>query len=140
LTESRLSALTKILENLNSKGGFHGSIIAGEDGLVLAEATKELDKNVIAAMAGLSHSTAEKVKEQIGLGDVENVIIETNGGVLVFRGIYLPTSKLILAVIMPPAKQTSRLRDAANVLLHKDRRYEVIIDSAVEEIIKIFSK
>ncbi|MHA1208518.1 MAG: roadblock/LC7 domain-containing protein [Candidatus Freyarchaeota archaeon] len=139
MTESRLEALTKILENLNSKGGFNASIIAGEDGLVMAEATKELDKNVIAAMAGLSHSTAEKVKDQIGLGDVENVIIETNGGVLVFRGIYLPANKLILAVIMPSEKKKSRLRDAANILLHKDRRYERIIDEAVNEIINIFS-
>ncbi|MFB0562512.1 MAG: roadblock/LC7 domain-containing protein [Candidatus Lokiarchaeia archaeon] len=138
MTESRLDALTKILDNLNSKGGFHASIIAGEDGLVMAEASKELDKNLVAAMAGLSHSTAEKVKEQIGLGDVENVIIETNGGVLVFRGIYLPTNKLILAVIMSE-KKTSRLRDAANVLLHKDRRYERIIDEAVNDITKTFS-
>ncbi len=138
MTESRLDALTKILDNLNSKGDFHASIIAGEDGLVMAEASKELDKNLVAAMAGLSHNTAEKVKEQIGLGDVENVIIETNGGVLVFRGIYLPTNKLILAVIMPE-KKTSRIRDAANVLLHKDRRYERIIDEAVNEIIKTFS-
>ncbi|MEM3526240.1 MAG: roadblock/LC7 domain-containing protein [Candidatus Jordarchaeaceae archaeon] len=138
MTESRLNALRKILDNLNSKGGFQASIIAGEDGLVLAESSKELDKNIIAAMAGLSHSTAEKVKDQIGLGDVENVIIETNGGVMVFRGIYLPTNKLILAVVMP-SKKTSRLRDAANVLLHKDRRYEVIIDEAVNDIVKIFS-
>nr|MDO8082473.1 roadblock/LC7 domain-containing protein [Candidatus Freyarchaeota archaeon] len=138
MTESRLSTLRKILESLNSKGGFHASIIAGEDGLVLAEASKELDKNLMAAMAGLSHSTADRVKDQIGLGDVENVIIETNGGVMVFRGIYLPTNKLILAVIMS-SKKTSRLRDAANVLLHKDRRYEVIIDEAVGEIIKTFS-
>lgn len=138
MTESRLGALTKILHNMNSKGSFYASTIAGEDGLVLAEASKELDKNLIAAMAGLSHNTAEKVKDQIGLGDVENVIIETNGGVLVFRGIHLPNSKLILAVIMP-GKKISRFRDAANVLLHKDRRYEVIIDEAVSEIIKIFS-
>ena len=138
MTESRLGALTKILHNLNSKGGFHASIIAGEDGLVMAEASKELDKNLVAAMAGLSHNTAKKVREQIGLGDVENVIIETNGGVLIFRGIYLSTSKLILAVIMPE-KKTSRIRDAANVFLHKDRRYERIIDEAVNEIIKIFS-
>lgn len=138
MTESRLNNLRRILESLNSKGGFHASIIAGEDGLVLAEASKELDKDLIAAMAGLSHSTAEKVKDQVGLGDVENVIIETNGGVMVFRGIYLPTNKLILAVIMPTRK-TSRLRDAANVLLHKDRRYEVIIDEAVSEIVKAFS-
>jgi predicted regulator of Ras-like GTPase activity (Roadblock/LC7/MglB family) len=140
MTESRLGALTKTLENLNSKGGFQASIIAGEDGLVLAEASNELDKNVVAAMAGLSHSTAERVKDQVGLGDVENVIIETNGGVMVFRGIYLPTNKLILAVIMSSAKKTSRLRDAANVFLHKDRRYEVIIDEAVGEIVKAFSK
>ena len=139
MSESRLGTLRKILDSLNSKGGFQASIIAGEDGLVLAEASKELDKNLIAAMAGLSHSTAERVKDQIGLGDVENVIIETNGGVMVFRGIYLPTNKFILAVIMSSAKKTSRLRDAANVLLHKDRRYEVIIDEAVVEIIKSFS-
>jgi predicted regulator of Ras-like GTPase activity (Roadblock/LC7/MglB family) len=140
MTESRLSVLRKILDGLNSKGGFQASIIAGEDGLVMAEAAKDLDKNVVAAMAGLSHSTAERVKDQIGLGDVENVIIETNGGTMVFRGIYLPTNKLILAVMMSSEKKTSRLRDAANVLLHKDRRYEVIIDEAVGEIVKAFSK
>ncbi|WXG39931.1 MAG: roadblock/LC7 domain-containing protein [Candidatus Freyarchaeum deiterrae] len=140
MTESRLGTLTKILESLNSKGGFQASIIAGEDGLVLAEASNKLDKNVVAAMAGLSHSTAERVKDQVGLGDVENVIIETDSGVMVFRGVYLPTNKLILAVIMSSAKRTSRLRDAANVLLHKDRRYEVIIDEAVGEIVKAFAK
>ena len=140
MAESRLGALTRILEGLNVKGGFQASIIAGEDGLVLAEASKELDKNVVAAMAGLSHSTAERVKDQVGLGDVENVIIETDSGVMVFRGIYLPTNKLILAVIMSSAKRTGRLREAANVLLHKDRRYEVIIDEAVSEIVKAFAE
>jgi len=139
MSKDKLLALTQILDNMNKKGGFSASVISGEDGLVVAEASSSGDKQVIAAMAGLAHSTAVRVKDQIGLGDLEQVTIETSDGILVFRGIEMPKRRFILAAILPISAKR-RFADAASVLLFKDRRYERIVDDAVKEIKEVFEE
>ncbi|MBS7248459.1 MAG: roadblock/LC7 domain-containing protein [Candidatus Jordarchaeales archaeon] len=139
MSKDKLLALTQILENMNKKGGFSASVISGEDGLVVAEASSSGNKQVIAAMASLAHSTAMRVKDQIGLGDLEQVTIETSDGIIVFKSVEIPKRKFILAAILPISAKR-RFADAASVLLFKDRRYERIVDDAVEEVKEIFKE
>lgn len=139
MSKDKLLALTQILENMNKKGGFSASVISGEDGLVVAEASSSGNKQVIAAMASLAHSTAMRVKDQIGLGDLEQVTIETSDGIIVFKSVEIPKRRFILAAILPISAKR-RFTDAASVLLFKDRRYERIVDDAVEEIKEVFAE
>lgn len=139
MSKDKLLALTQILENMNKKGGFSASVISGEDGLVVAEASSSGNKQVIAAMASLAHSTAMRVKDQIGLGDLEQVTIETSDGIIVFKSVEIPKRRFILATILPVSAKR-RFTDAASVLLFKDRRYERIVDDAVEEVKEIFKE
>ncbi|MHA1608189.1 MAG: roadblock/LC7 domain-containing protein [Candidatus Freyarchaeota archaeon] len=139
MSKDKLSALTEILDNMNRRGGFSASVISGDDGLVVAEASSAENKQVIAAMASLAHSTAMRVKDQIGLGDLEQVTIETTDGIIIFKSVETPRKRLILATILPVSAKR-RLVDAASVLFFKDRRYERIVDDAVKEIQSVFSE
>ncbi|MEM1657869.1 MAG: roadblock/LC7 domain-containing protein [Candidatus Jordarchaeales archaeon] len=139
MSKDKLSTLTKILEDMNKKGGFSASVISREDGLVVAEASGPESKQVIAAMAGLAHATAIRVKDQIGLGDLEQVTIETSDGIIVFKSIEVSNKRFILAAILPISAKR-RIADAASVLLHKERRYERIIEDAVKEIKEVFAE
>ncbi|MHA1711765.1 MAG: hypothetical protein ACTSUS_06875, partial [Candidatus Freyarchaeota archaeon] len=82
---------------------------------------------------------AMRVKDQIGLGDLEQVTIETTDGIIIFKSVETPRKRLILATILPVSAKR-RLVDAASVLFFKDRRYERIVDDAVKEIQSVFSE
>ncbi len=139
MAKDKLSVLNRILDEMNKKGGFSASVVSGEDGLVVAEASGSESKQVIAAMAGLAHSTAMRVKEQVGLGDLEHVTIETSNGIIIFKSVETPNRRFIIAAILPISAKR-RFTDAASVLLFKDRRYERIVDDAAEEIRKVFAE
>ncbi|MFO7835875.1 MAG: hypothetical protein R6V83_04405 [Candidatus Thorarchaeota archaeon] len=97
------SALEEILEDMNREGGFYASILARDDGLLIASATApNINKNVIAAMSGYVASTVERMREELSLGELNDINVRCTAGKAVFKKLDLAhQDDLVLAAVMP---------------------------------------
>ncbi len=97
------SALAGILEEMNQEGGYTVSILARDDGLLMASATNPTtNREIVAAMSGYIAATAERMREELNLGELRDIAVRCSEGKAVFRKISPTGSQpLILAAIMP---------------------------------------
>ncbi|MGY5862797.1 MAG: roadblock/LC7 domain-containing protein [Candidatus Thorarchaeota archaeon] len=95
--------LDNLLEEMNKEGGFFASILSRNDGLLMASAVApKSNRDLIAAMSGFLTDTAERVREELSLGELKDISIRCNGGKAVFRKIGSKAEQsLILAALMP---------------------------------------
>ena len=96
-------ALPEILEQMNQEGGYLASILAREDGLLIASAVAPTTNgDVVAAMSGIVASTAERMRTELGLGSLRDITIRCSDGKAVFRKVLSSKNEsFILAAIMP---------------------------------------
>ena len=96
-------ALPEILEQMNQEGGYLASILAREDGLLIASAVAPTTNgDVVAAMSGIVASTAERMREELGLGSLRDITIRCTDGKAVFRKVLSGKNEsFILAALMP---------------------------------------
>ena len=96
-------ALPEILEQMNEEGGYLASILAREDGLLVASAVAPTTNgDVVAAMSGIVASTAERMQKELNLGSVKDITIRCTGGKAVFKKIRSGSSEsFIIAALMP---------------------------------------
>jgi predicted regulator of Ras-like GTPase activity (Roadblock/LC7/MglB family) len=86
----------KIVEDLIRIDGVIGSLLVGKDGLVVASTLLEdEDAEVLGAMAAAMFGTIAKSTERIGVGTLENTIIEAAEGAIQL----VEAEDLILVVI-----------------------------------------
>lgn len=84
---SKKSALTRILEELNAKSSVEGSAAITRDGLVIASVLPEdVDAQILAAMAATMTGAAETAVSEIKRGLAERVIVESKNGKLLTTG------------------------------------------------------
>jgi len=73
--------LEKILADLNGVEGVDGSLVAGKDGLIIAERAPEgTDVDLACAMASTIFGTGEKAAAELKQGEVEQAMIEGTAG------------------------------------------------------------
>jgi predicted regulator of Ras-like GTPase activity (Roadblock/LC7/MglB family) len=95
-------ALARILDEMNREGKYRASILARDDGLLMASATSpSTNKEVVAAMSGYVASSVERMRNELGLGELKDISIRCAGGKAVFRKISSGKDQpIILAAIM----------------------------------------
>jgi len=115
-------ALPKILEDMNKEGGFIASILARDDGLLMASAAAPTtNREVFAAMSGIVAEPVERMRQELALGELKDISIRFSDGKAVFRKIASKGKQsLIIAAVMPKGvryhsralgKATTKLRD-----------------------------
>ncbi len=95
-------ALPKILEDMNREGGFIASILARDDGLLMASAAAPTtNREVFAAMSGIVAEPVERMRTELALGELKDISIRFSDGKAVFRKIASKGKQsLIIAAVM----------------------------------------
>ncbi|MFW9907747.1 MAG: hypothetical protein ACFFEF_04170 [Candidatus Thorarchaeota archaeon] len=97
------SSLVRILEEMNKEGAFTASVLARDDGFLIASAVSATTHpDVVAAMSGYVADTVERMRNELGLGNLKDISVRCSEGKAVFRKIASQRKQgLILAAIMP---------------------------------------
>jgi predicted regulator of Ras-like GTPase activity (Roadblock/LC7/MglB family) len=95
--------LASILEEMNKEGEFTASVLARDDGLLMASAASpKTNREVVAAMSGFVASTVERMRDELGLGQLRDISVRCSMGKAVFRKIASQGEQaLLIAAIMP---------------------------------------
>lgn len=98
-----LRALPEILEAMNREGGYTASILARDDGLLMASsASPKTNRDVVAAMSGYVTSSVDRLRNELFLGNLRDVSIRCSEGKFVVRKIAAEGGEsFLLAAIMP---------------------------------------
>ncbi len=99
---SRVIYLSNLLKRLNRFGKFKCSIIAAENGLLMAEAGDGVGDEftgALAAMSSLGYETALRVGAFLSMGELENIKINTEGSILILKPIKIPPDVFLLGVL-----------------------------------------
>ncbi len=101
---STLESLNEALEELNETGRVNASLVATEEGFVIASAVREeVDENVAAAMSSFVHNAAQRAREELKLGRIRDITIRCEEGILVTKGCTLSDGRLVvLAALVSP--------------------------------------
>ncbi|MHA2142271.1 MAG: roadblock/LC7 domain-containing protein [Candidatus Thorarchaeota archaeon] len=119
-------ALTETLDEMNKEGGFTTSVLARDDGLVMAYAVSPTTNiDVVAAMAGHIADTVERVRNELSLGETRDISVRCSEGKAVFKKISSQGNQaLILGAIMPRnVRYHSRAVGKAATKIRKILRY-----------------
>jgi predicted regulator of Ras-like GTPase activity (Roadblock/LC7/MglB family) len=121
------SALARILEDTNKEGGFTASVLARDDGFLIASAVAPTTHpDVVAAMSGYVADTVERMRNELGLGDLKDISVRCSAGKAVFRKIASQGKQaLILAAIMPrKVRYHARAIGKASTMIRKVLGYK----------------
>lgn len=87
----------RILQQLNQEVGVKGSMVVGEDGLVvMAELSEELDGEIVAAMASKMVRSTKRSLSLLGNANFDRSILVSSQGRIVLVNIE-PASLLVIA-------------------------------------------
>ncbi|MCK4224235.1 MAG: roadblock/LC7 domain-containing protein [candidate division Zixibacteria bacterium] len=97
----------KILEELNKTTGINGSMIVGQDGIVIAaDLNTQLEDEAVGALAASITSTAKKSMERLSNEDLKQITVEANKGKLFLTDVGIG----ILAVTTDPQVNVGLVR------------------------------
>jgi len=108
---SRVIYLTNLLKRLNRFGNFKCSVLAAENGLLMAEAGNGVGDEIpgaLAAMSSLGYETALRVGSFLSIGELENIKINSEDSVLILQPIRIPPDVFLLGVLSPPLSKSSQ--------------------------------
>ena len=95
--------LDEVLHRMNSLGRFRAAVLASTEGLPIATACSHGDPDVTAAMVALLRTVSKEAREQLGMGELDEVTIQVRDRTrLVCRCFAADGEELILAVIVEP--------------------------------------
>jgi predicted regulator of Ras-like GTPase activity (Roadblock/LC7/MglB family) len=100
---STLDSLTDILKELNKTGRVKASIVATDEGFVIASAvSRGVDEKVAAAMGSFVFNTADRAKDELKLGMIRDITIRCEKGSLVCKSTLLEDGRpVVLAALIP---------------------------------------
>jgi predicted regulator of Ras-like GTPase activity (Roadblock/LC7/MglB family) len=100
---STLDSLTGILEELNKTGRVKASIVATDEGFVIASAvSRGIDEKVAAAMGSFVFNTADRARDELKLGMIRDITIRCEQGTLVCKSTLLEDNRPVaLAALVP---------------------------------------
>ncbi|MFX1317976.1 MAG: roadblock/LC7 domain-containing protein [Promethearchaeota archaeon] len=121
---STLDSLTDILEELNKTGRVSASIVADEEGFVIASAvSRGVDEKVAAVMGSIVFNNADRARDELKLGLMRDITIRCEKGSLVCKSTPLEDGRpVVLAALVPRATRfyirqiNNSLRKIQNVL------------------------
>ena len=116
LQEERKAPLTfdKILQEMNTDGGFIRSVLATSDGFSIASAPTSPDNELASAMIALLQQVSVETQDNLGLAPVDEVTIRTEEhSYLVCRTIPAGGESLSLCAIVPPGRAYRRATNRA---------------------------
>ncbi|MCK4404354.1 MAG: roadblock/LC7 domain-containing protein [candidate division Zixibacteria bacterium] len=97
----------KILEELNKTTGINGSMIVGEDGIVIAaDLNAQLQDEAVGALAASIVGTVKKSMERLSNEDLKQITVEASKGKLFFTEVGIG----ILAVTTDPQVNVGLVR------------------------------
>jgi predicted regulator of Ras-like GTPase activity (Roadblock/LC7/MglB family) len=109
-----LTGLEEILNTMQQSGGFRAAVLASTEGLPIANVSTEEDGAIAAAMAALLQRVSRETKEELSMGDLDEVMLRTDNQTrLVSRYFDSGDRRLILAVIVPKGCPYRRLTNRA---------------------------
>lgn len=114
---SSLDSLTTILENLNNSGRVLASIVATDEGFVIASSVRRgVDEKVAAAMGSFVHNAAERAREELELGTIRDITIRCEHGTLVCKSTQLQDGRYVILAALVPRETRFFLRAINNSL------------------------
>jgi len=97
----------KVLEELNKTTGINGSMIVGQDGIVIAaDLNSHLEDEAVGALAASIVSTAKKSMERLSNEHLRQITVEANKGKLFLTDVRIG----ILAVTTDPQVNVGMVR------------------------------
>lgn len=97
----------KILEELNKTTGINGSMVVGQDGIVIAaDLHSEFQDEAVGALAASIVSTVKKSMERLSNEDLKQITVEADKGKFFFADVGLG----ILAVTTDPQVNVGLIR------------------------------
>lgn len=110
-------ALTKVLDDLNNTGRVKASIVADDEGFVIASAVRRgVDEKVAAVMGSIVHNAAERAREELALGTMRDITIRCEAGILVCKSIQMQDGRFVILAALVPRKTRFFLRAVNNAL------------------------
>lgn len=102
--------LTKVLADMNAKGGFPIAVVTDRHGFPIASAAAPgQDPDIQSAVVALVQKTAIQASHQLGMAQADEVsLYDTEGRRLVCRPFDANGHNLILAVLVPDKSQSYR--------------------------------
>ncbi|MFX0169915.1 MAG: roadblock/LC7 domain-containing protein [Candidatus Hodarchaeota archaeon] len=114
---SPLDSLTRTLEKLNKTGRVKASIIADDEGFVIASAVQPgVDEKVAAAMGSIVHDAADRAKDELALGAIRDITIRCDDGTLVCKSTLLQDGRPVVLAALIPRETRFFIRAVNNAL------------------------
>jgi predicted regulator of Ras-like GTPase activity (Roadblock/LC7/MglB family) len=114
---STLDTLTDILEKLNKTGRVKASIIATDEGFVIASAVRPgVDEKVAAAMGSFVHNAADRAKDELALGAIRDITVRCKEGTLVCKSTILQDGRPVVLAALVHRKARFFIRAINNAL------------------------
>jgi predicted regulator of Ras-like GTPase activity (Roadblock/LC7/MglB family) len=114
---STLDSLTGILEELNKTGRVKASIVATDEGFVIASAvSRGVDEKVAAAMGSFVFNTADRAKDELKLGLIRDITIRCEQGSLVCKSTLLEDGRPVVLAALIPRNTRFYIRQVNNTL------------------------
>lgn len=101
--QDRPISLEEILQAANEAGGFRATVLASNDGLLVAAASARYDNDVMSAVVALLQKVGSETQQQLGLTEMDEIGIRSRDHTrLVCRRLSVGKESLNLVVIVPP--------------------------------------
>ena len=99
---STLDTLTAILKRLNKTGRVKASIVADDEGFLIASAVQPgVDEKVAAVMGSIIHDAADRAKDEMALGAIRDITLRCKEGTLVCKSTILKDGRpVVLAALV----------------------------------------
>jgi predicted regulator of Ras-like GTPase activity (Roadblock/LC7/MglB family) len=124
---STLDTLTDILKQLNKTGRVNASIVADDEGFLIASAVQPgVDEKVAAVMGSIIHDAADRAKDELALGAIRDITLRCKEGTLVCKSTILKDGRPVVLAALVPKKTRFFIRAVNNALRE--------IESALQEL------
>jgi predicted regulator of Ras-like GTPase activity (Roadblock/LC7/MglB family) len=114
---STVDSLTKTLEELNRTGRVKASIVATDEGFVIASAvSRGVDEKVAAAMGSFVFNTADRARDELKLGIIRDITIRCENGTLVCKSALLEDNRPVVLAALVQRNTRFYIRAVNNAL------------------------
>ncbi len=95
-------SLRETLEAMKNNGGFSALILANHEGILIESVVDPtINRDLVAAMTGYLVNTTERVKKELELGDINDILIRCADGMIAVKTISTHNGSLLLAALIP---------------------------------------
>jgi predicted regulator of Ras-like GTPase activity (Roadblock/LC7/MglB family) len=108
---SPFDQISAVLKELNDSGRVKASIVATDEGFVIASAVRHgVDEKVAAAMGSFVHNAAERARKELELGSIRDIAIRCEDGIIVCKASEMEDGRPIILAALVPRKTRFYIR------------------------------